>query len=289
MFSVNGDSMTTKLVRQCRIEDVPVYGILDVSSDSKEYLAVPQAFDFAQKAGGRLQSSGEALVVRVAFHNDVQEHSEIYDTAEKQAAALDGSNNYQRTRTVSLKVKNDGSFNVDVPYVTLFAELDNDEASRALVQEGYDANSKGDNFLVKPVKDGFICDLIAQAKDTGRVAAALTERPLKLTTAQTKGKSAYGQNQNVIAIFGNTELTEMNASYLSERGYKEGFVWDYTTKELKDLLEIKEDSAIVCSVGLGGGDYVISYVDAVDVFNNYGRARGVVHVGAQKVKQFDTP
>ena len=288
MFSVNGDSMTTKLIRQCRIEDVPVYGILDVSSDSKDNLTVPQAFDFAQKAGGRLQTIGEALVVRVAFHNDVKEHPEIYDTAEKQAAALDGSNNYQRTRTVSLKVKNDGSFNVDAPYVTLFAELDNDKA-RALVQEGYDANSKGDNFLVKPVKDGFICDLIAQAKDTGRVAAALTESPLKLATAQKDGKSAYGQNQNIIAVFGSAELGEMNAGYLSERGYKEGSVWDHTTKELESEFKGEEDSAIVCSVGLGGGDYVISYANAVDVFNNYGRARGVVHVGAQKVKQFDTP
>src|SRR3989344_4614824 len=267
----------TKLMRPqptYRIEDVPVYGTLEVSSSSQDRLTVPQAFEFARKHDGRLQTIGEALAVRVAFYNDDKETK----------SGIDGSNNYQRTRTVSLKVKNDGSFNVDVPYVTLFAELDNDEASRALVQEGYDANSKGDNFLVKPVKDGFICDLIAQAKDTGRVAAALTERPLKLTTAQTKGKSAYGQNQNVIAIFGSAELGEMNAGYLSERGYKEGSVWDHTTKELESEFKGEEDSAIVCSVGLGGGDYVISYVNAVDVFNNYGRARGVVHVGAQKSK-----
>ena len=255
-----------------KIEGVPVYGSLEVSSGSKDNLTVPQAFEFAQKAGGRLQSLGEALAVRAAFYND-----------DKQTGSgLDGSNNYQRTRTVSLKVKNDGSFKVDAPYVTLFAELDNDDASRKLVQEGYDANNEGNN-LVKPVKDGFICDLIAQAKDTGRIAPALAENPLKLSTVQKEGKSAYGQNQNVIAVFGNAELAEMNASYLSERDYKEGFIWDYTTKELENELEGKEDSAIVRAVGLGGVNCSIIYgVNANVNFVSYGRARSIVHVGAQK-------
>jgi len=266
----------TKLIRPqptYRIEDVPVYGTLEVSSSSQDRLTVPQAFEFARKHDGRLQTIGEALAVRVAFYNDDKETK----------SGIDGSADYQRTSTISLKLKNNGSFTVDAPYVCAFVDLEDNKHGRALLHEGYDANCKGNNLL-KSVKDGFICDLIAQAKDTGRVASALAERPLKLATAQKGGKSAYGQHPNVIAVFGNTELTELNAHYLSERGYKEGFFLDYTTPELEDELKGKEDNVIVRSVGLGGDNYGnVGSVGAVVVFNYYGRARGVVHVGAQKI------
>src|SRR3989344_7285241 len=260
------------------LKEVSVYGALKVTSASPKRLTVPEAFDFAQEQSkllgvpAHLQTLGQALVTRVEFYNDNK-------TSKK---GLDNSDHYQRTSTVSLRLKNDGSFKVDAPYVVAFADLPLDEKSRSLVQKGYDANSNGKE-LILPVKDAFICDLIAQAKDTGRVAPAHSEKSLVLATAQKGGKSAYGQNQNVIAVFGNAELAELNASYLSERGYKEGFIWDYTTKELENELEGKEDSAIVRAVGLGGVNCSIIYgVNANVNFVSYGRARSIVHVGAQK-------
>lgn len=259
-------SMDLQLVRPkttCTIHGTPT-GTIEVSSASDNHLNVPDAFDFAEKQSGRLQTIGEALVTRVAF----------YDADKKDKSGLDNSNDYQRTSTVGLSMKNDGSFKVDAPYVVAFAELDMNEASRKLVQDGYKANN-ADKELIIPVNDASICDLIAQAKDTGRIAPALANTPLKLTTTQTNGKSAYGQHPNMIAAFGNVELAELNARYLSERGYKEGYLWDFTAKDFKNLLEEKEDHSHVCAVGLGGGDYcnVVANVN----FDDYGRARSVIH------------
>ena len=217
-----------------------------------------------------MQSLGEALAIRVAFYNDDKETG----------SGLDGSNSYQRTRTVSLKFKNDGSFNVDAPHVTAFAELDNDGASRYLIQEGDAANSAGKQ-LIKSVKDGLICDLIAHAKSAGRIVPALAKNPLKLPTYQNNGKSAYGQHPNVIALFGNTELAELSACYLSERcSYKEGVVWDYTSKDSEEALKGREDSALVQAVVLVGVDYDVGDVSANVDFSGSGRARAVVPVGA---------
>lgn len=245
-------------------------GTIEVSSSSDKYLTVPQALDFAEKQGGRLQTIAKALVARIAF----------YEANKKNKSGLNDSDKYQITSTISLKVKNKG-FDVDAPYVTLFVDLPVDERSRALAQEGFDANNNGKE-LIKPVTDSFICELITQAKETGRVAPALTSNPLELKIAQVKGKSEYGQHQTPIAIFGSSELAELNANYLADRGYKFGKVWDFTAKKLEEVLG-KEDDALIRAVGLGGGDYVsIDDVRAGGSFNyGDGRARSVVHVGAQ--------
>ncbi len=264
------------------IADVPVYSSLKVSSSSG-WVNVPQAFDFAAEEGKRaglpmhLQTIGETLVARVSFQEDVDKHPEMFDTDEKKEAGLDHSHEYQRTSTVSLKLRNNG-FNVDAPYVALFVDLPVDERSRALVQAGYDANSKGKE-LVLPVKDGFICDLIARAKETERIAPAQTTRTLQLKREKEKGKSKYGQHQTPVAIFGNTELAELNATYLKAKGYDSGKVWDYTQEELEKM--IKEDETLVRAVGLGDDFDSVGNGGANDGFVNSGRARSVAY-GAQK-------
>lgn len=254
------------------IDDAFVYRALQIGSSSKDCLNVPAAFDFAKEQSSRLQSLGEALVVRVAFHND----------SKGSGSETDNSNDDQQTSTVSLKFENDGSFNIDAsrenPYVTVFVELDCSDADCKLWQEGYDANSKGKN-LIKPVKDRFICDLIARAKEAGRVVPALMGTPLKLATAQVEGKSAYGQHPNVVAAFGNSELAELNASYLSERGYETGYLHDFTTQEIKMALKGKENNAIVQAVGLGGFGV---FIFACQYFSSKGYARGIIHTSAQE-------
>src|SRR3989344_2968011 len=242
------------------IKDAPLYETFEVTAASQNILNVLQAFDFAAEQArtlgkpALLQGIGEALVARVIF----------YECNKKSGSRLDKTDNYQKTSTVSLRLKNDGlfKFKVDSPYVVGFVELDNKERSRALVQEGYDANCKGKE-LIKPIKDAFICNLIARARDNNRFAPAIEENPLKLSTAQVKGKSEYGQHPNVVAVFGNVELGESNATYLKEQGYDNGFVYDFTTKEVENLLSGKEAHVHMRAVGLG---YVsnISNVDAND-------------------------
>lgn len=277
-----------KLVRQiptCSLEDVPVYGSLRVSSSS-DWLNLPHAFDFAVEESKRtglpmhLQTIGEALAARVSFQEDIDKHSDVYDTVEKREAGLGHSHNYQRTSTVSLKLRNTG-FNVDVPYVTAFVDLPTGEKSRALVQAGYEASSKGE-LLVLPVKDSFICDLIARAKEAGRIAPAQTTKTLQLKLEKEKGKSEYGQHQTPTAIFGSAELAELNVTYLKAKGYDFGKVWDLTQKELEKML--KEDETLVRACGLGGGNYFGSFDDvyADSQLDDVGWARPVVHVGAQK-------
>ncbi len=266
------------------IADVPVYSSLKVSSSS-DWINMPRAMYFAVKEGERtglpmcLQTIGEALIARVSFQEDVDKHPEVFDTDKKRYTGLEHSHESQRTRTVSLKLRNNG-FDVNAPYVTLFVDLPVDEKSRKLVQAGYDANSQ-DKQLILPVKDSFICDLIARAKDTGRIAPAQTTKTLQLKLQKEKGKSQYGQHQTPTAIFGNTELAELNATYLKGRGYDFGKVWDYAQAELEEMLE--EGQTLVRAVGLGGGDY--GGIDGVGSSGNFignGSARAVVHVGAQK-------
>ena len=261
------------------IKDAPLYETFEVTAASQNILNVLQAFDFAAEQArtlgkpALLQGIGEALVARVIF----------YECNKKSGSRLDKTDNYQKTSTVSLRLKNDGlfKFKVDSPYVVGFVELDNKERSRALVQEGYDANCKGKE-LIKPIKDAFICNLIARARDNNRFAPAIEENPLKLSTAQVKGKSEYGQHPNVVAVFGSVKLGELNASYLNERGYDAGFVCDFTAKDLEVMLKGKEDSAHMRSVGLGYG-CSINGIYAYDYFNKDGSTRAVVHVDAQKV------
>ena len=273
---------TIELIRPEQLHTInsAIYGTLKVGFTSGERLNVLQSFDHAHEKGGKLQTLGHALVTRVAFYADVKKHPQKYDTPQKQKAGLDKTDEYQRTSTVNLKFKNDGSFDVDAPYLCASVDLEGNTDYRKLVQAGYDANRAG-NELIIPIKDASISKLIARARESGRVAPTLLENQLKLATAQTEGKSVYGQDRRVIALFGSAELAELNASYLSERGYKTGYVWDLTTKDLEKMLRDKEDHTFVRSVGLGGGGYYdVDYIDANDEF--VGWARPVVHVGAQK-------
>jgi len=233
---------------------------------------VPAAYAHAAKQGGRLPSLGEASLIRYALFKKNQQ--------DKKGVAR--SNEYMRPSTIAFNFRNDGSFNIDDPYLTAFTELSTDAASLNLVQAGYDANSNGKEFIV-PVKDALICNLIAKAKQEGRVIPALTASPLELATEKINEKSAYGQNKTLIAMFGKVELAELNASYLSERDRKTGKVHSFTQKQLEKLLKGKEDHVLVRPCGLGGGNY--DGVNANDYFDSGGWAWPVVHVGAQNFPQ----
>ena len=98
-------------------------------------------------------------------------------------------------------------------------------------------------------------------------------------------KSAYGQDRTPIAMFGNAKLAELNASYLNERNYNFGKVWNFTQQKLKGLLKGKEDHAVVRPVGLGGDYYIIIYDVGAYGFDGISWAWPIVHVGAQNFPQ----
>ena len=249
------------------VRNAPVYGNLELTAGSQNRLTSPQAFEFAKEHGGKLQGLGHAIVARAVLYKDDKETKQ----------GLDGSNEYQKTSTISLKFK-DGE-----KVVAAFIELDDDERSLALVQEGYTANNSG-RELIKPLSDPLVSRLIEIARESGRICPALTKRLLELSTIQKKGKSDYGYNTVIVAAVGSPEVAELNAGYLQEHGYNNGFFWDFTTSELEEKLSGTKDHAIIRPVGLGGGSYVDVYgIDAsYGNFGIVGRARGVVH-GEQKI------
>ena len=234
---------------------------------------VPSAYAHVAKQRGRLPSLGEAILIRYAlFKKDQQD-----------GKGVARSNEYMRPSTTTLSFKNDGSFDIDAPYLSAFTELPTGNQTKELVKAGHTAHGKGKELIV-PIKDTFICDLIAKAKAEGRVAPAQIANPLELATKKDNEKSAYGQDRTPIAMFGNAKLAELNASYLNKRNYNFGKVWNFTQQKLKGLLKGKEDHAVVRPVGLGGVIYVnISSVYAYGGFSVSSWAWPIVHVGAQKI------
>ena len=118
----------------------------------------------------------------------------------------------------------------------------------------------------------------------------MKESPLELSTrpVHPNGSSAFGQSKVFQAIAG--DIAEPYAHFLNDKGYKSCFVYTLTPQSLEQL-GVKEDNAEVRAVGLGNYDGIYNLVAsdrfnygvaAYDQFSDDGRARGVVHVGAQK-------
>ncbi len=248
------------------VSKVPVYGDVRFTSGSKDFLNSPQAMEFARKNGGFLQGIGRAIVARVAFHED----------NEKTNCGLDGSDDYQKTSTVSIKY-HDGK-----NWQTAFMELPNEDASYKLVDAGYKANRNGSELII-PQNEPLVAKLIGLAQEAGRVRPIFKANPLKLSTEQTRGRSEYGKNKDIIAVVGNAEIAELNASYLQKMQREHGFLYDFTESNIEKMLEGKDGQAVVRPVGLGGGNGIsIDDIDDGSSFSGSGRARGEVH-GAREI------
>jgi len=246
------------------VNDVPVYGKVRFTSGSTDFLDSPNAMEFPRKSGGFLQSLGHGIVARVAFHED----------NEATGRDLDGSDEYQKTSTVSIKYHNGKGWS------SAFMELPDEEASFELVKAGYKKN-KNNRELAIPRSEPLVAKLIGLAEEAGRVRPVFKARSLQLSTKQSRGHSEYGSNSDIIAIVGNAEIAELNAAYLQKRQREHGFLYDLTESEVESELKGKKDQALIRPVGLGGySGGIVIYAD--DDFYYVGRARGVVH-GAREI------
>lgn len=259
-----------KLIRPQPTYDVsnaPVYGDVRFTSGSKDFLTSPQAMEFARKNGGFLQNLGRAIVARVAFHED----------NEKTNCGLDGSDDYQKTSTVNIKYHDEKGWH------SAFMELPNEEASYKLVEAGYKANHNGGELVI-PCSEPLVAKLIGLAQEAGRVRPIFKANPLKLSTEQTRGRSEYGKNKDIIAVVGNAEIAELNAAYLQKMQREHGFLYDFTESDIEKMLKGKDGQALIRPVGLGSGNYgsIIDVIYAYYGFDVNGRARGVVH-GAREI------
>jgi hypothetical protein len=210
---------------------------------SARYLLLPHAVAFARAQGAVLQSAREAVAFRIA------------------SAGSDGADRYQMTRTCALYFRDGGVF---------FVAFDDDPAQNILLaraQEGYDAHSIGDDWLVNK-HDPLIRGALQRAELTGRVMTAPLVENVMASTFATDGTSQYGNNPVVRAIIG--DLAERYAEFLAQRGCSAGFACVLTRGALEHL-NIDEHTVAVRHVSLGSGDAI--YADSNCTCG--GRARGV--------------
>ena len=182
--------------------DVPVYGTLKVSPSSSKRLNQLEALDFAKEQKGWLQSAGQALAIQLAFYETDQTRS-AYELWNK-------SHHEQRTSTMSVKIKNDGSFGVQVKYVVFFAELEDNNQSDSLVADGLAENNCG-RPLIKPINHPVVRDLIARARASGRTVPALADRTITLSSNEKYSELSHETHPRVVALFGNQKLPALQA------------------------------------------------------------------------------
>src|SRR3989338_6201358 len=109
--------------------------VFKASNCSPERLNSLAAFDFAEECGGTFWNLKRALLTRLAFHQHVQRNPETYNTAEKKDEGLQNTHRYTKTGTVRIALMRKGL------YVCAFADLDNKEQARQLIEAGYTAHS----------------------------------------------------------------------------------------------------------------------------------------------------
>ncbi|MBI4139386.1 hypothetical protein HY483_00305, partial [Candidatus Woesearchaeota archaeon] len=137
-------------------------------------------------------------------------------------------------------------------------------------RKGLEAHVAGTELFL-PVTDS----LVARLLKNGRKTKPLESSPLRASIVERVGGSEYSTSDYNIAFFGSQEIAELNASYLRARGQQIGFSYDFTRKQLESMLNGKEGHVHVRPCSLGGVNYFnFSYMDANDVFNDRGRARG---------------
>lgn len=256
------------------VSGVPLYGTVRFTPGSTKSLNSHEAMEFSRESGGFLQSLGHAIVARFAFHDDTKATRRGLDGGAAQLLhnihSLDGSNEYQKTSTVSVKY-HDGN-----GWRSAFMELPDEKASFELVNAGYQKH-KNNQELVMPCSDPLVAKLIGLAQDAGRVCPVFNVRTSRLATNQSNGRSEYGRDKGIIAVVGNAEIAELNAAYLQKIKRVHGFLYDLTESEVKRELKGKKGEALIRPVGLGG--ISCNYIDGIYAVNSIisGRARGEVH------------
>ncbi|MBI4146938.1 hypothetical protein HY489_06410 [Candidatus Woesearchaeota archaeon] len=209
--------------------------------------------------GGRLQSLAEAIVVRAAIANDRRArqqsfqdpdlermislersdgrpYSEVHWTYKnpntkakerllpaykQQLAFWEKSENYQHTRTVSIKFKDGDN------YVQAFAELGTDKKSQELLK-------RIDGTLPISLDDPLVAKLVQTARENKRITLLrrctrskeefewhdreilLRTNWLEYSIERENGSSQYGSSSTVIAAIGSQEIAELNAQHLRE-------------------------------------------------------------------------
>jgi len=219
--------MLIKLVSepQYRITERPGFERVIFTESSDDFLVWPQAVKFAAKRDAVLQSLREAAAFRI-------------ETGLKD----DDADLYQATRTAAAYFKDkDGKL-----YVA-FDDIPNPQKNIILarVQEGYDANRKGREFVLSK-KDKHIAQLLKRAEKSGRVVEVV-ESPLELATKASEGSSEFGSNNIVQALFG--DMAEPYAAMHHKSGHCKGFVYVLTQERLDK--QVDTQSALVRPVGLG--------------------------------------
>ncbi|MBS3125300.1 hypothetical protein J4211_03540 [Candidatus Woesearchaeota archaeon] len=240
-------------IYSCGIERTGFENVTFTDS-SPEFLTWNDAVKFADERNAILQSAREGLALRI------------------EANGQDHASDYQLTRTAVAYVKVDGK------WYAAFDDSTNKEQNIILArsQEGYNAHKSNNKWLL-PKTDAHVAGILDRAEKAGRIVE-VKESPLELATKQTGEKSPFGQNEVMQAIAG--DVAEPYAHFLNNKGYKNGFVYTLTPESLEQL-GVTNDNAEMRAVGLGVSDYIYGLV-AGNQFDYNGRARGVVHVGAQK-------
>lgn len=193
------------------------------------------AWDYARKKGGILQSLAEAVIRRMILSRQ----------------SPDGSDLYQITRTVNLK------FSDGLELYSAFAELPDDESSRELLTEGFNM----------PVREGIggLQELLIP-KSEKLVARLLNHARIQRARDSFEcGTSEYGSDDYVIALFGDVETAQRYGGYLHR--YGTGNIWDMDRDKISQELANRKDCVLVRPVGLGGRNYFgISHIIANDMF-----------------------
>ena len=229
--------------------DVAGYADHIFTAGTPNYRTLPDAVRLAQERNSVLQSAREAVAFRLA------------------AVGADGANDYQVTRTAALYFTAAGK---------AFLAFDDDAKDNILLlraQEGYDVHASTGTWLVSK-SDPLITAALHRAEKADRILPAPLENTLRFSTDSRRGVSEYGTSKVVRATIG--DLAEPYASFLSEKGYRSGYEWLLTAKNL-DQLGVDGDHVEVRRVGVGGySDFYCNVLYAnVRCSNDGGRARGV--------------
>ena len=241
-------------IYSCGIERTGFENVTFTDS-SPEFLTWDDAVKFADERNAILQSAREGLALRI------------------EANGQDHASDYQLTRTAVAYVKVDGK------WYAAFDDIADKEQNIILArgQEGYNSHKTLNKWLL-PKTDAHVAGILDRAEKAGRIVE-VKESPLELATKQTGEKSPFGQNEVMQAIAG--DVAEPYAHFLNDKGYKSCFVYTLTPQSLEQL-GVRGDNAEVRAVGLGYDDGII-ILSANNQFISDGRARGIVHIGAQKI------
>lgn len=228
--------------------DTPGFAQHRFTESSQQYLALPDAVQFASVRSGVLQSAREAIAFRLA------------------AKGAEDANLYQATRTAALYIRDRGQ---------CYVAFDDDPTENILLaraQEGHASHQHNGKWLVHK-DDKLITGALQRAAKTSRILPVPLENTVRLTTVDQSGTSEYASNRLIRATIG--DVAPAYAQFLNQKGFKTAYEWLLTAGNL-DQLGVDNNHVEVRRVGVGGSDCSnINNLYANDLCYYNGRARGV--------------